>query len=146
MRIIVLLTMTLSLFTSCQKENTAEAQLKEFIRLRYKGEQRKDKVLKWLVDPLYTEFNSIPDEDFEKTMGVGGRKLKDIRVLTKNCDSEANCFLTFIIKFETYGNDKKLFTSEVKKLANLKKIENSWKIADINNVKTYHDSHVPIEP
>ena len=70
MRVLILL---LSLvIVSCEKKSTAESKLKEFIRLRYKGEQKKSEILPWLTDPIYTEFNDIHpgrDKGFEVCRG-----------------------------------------------------------------------------
>ena len=41
-------------------------------------------------------------------------------------------------------NDKAAFSSEVKKIAELNLVTGKWLIADVTNIKTYHESLDPI--
>jgi SepF-like predicted cell division protein (DUF552 family) len=43
-------------------------------------------------------------------------------------------------------NDKATFTSEVKKIAEIVNENGNWLIADVSNIKTYHEALEPINP
>ena len=81
----------------------------------------------------------MEEEDFKKFLDVKDLKSRKLTVLVKNCE-EASCFLTYVLRYSQGKENPKEFGVEVKKIAKIEKVEKSWKLAEISNLKTYIDS------
>lgn len=103
----------------------------------------KDQLLTRVTGNLKEQFESISDDKFASQTALEGKKKRKIKILSENCD-EKSCSITYIIRYETYKNEEKVFVTEVKKIAELIKENGRWLISDITNIKTFHDSIAPI--
>ena len=55
----------------------------------------------------------------------------------KNCQ-ENECFITYIVKYSKFENGKNILNAETKKIAQITKESENWRIVDVNNIKTYY--------
>lgn len=136
----------LFLLTACMEDNkTPEAALKSFIESRIGNVVTRDSLLERLTGKMRQSLENISDEDFEKFADLRNVKEGSFKILTKSCQ-ENKCFITYAIVYKTMAEDKEAFTSEVKKIAEVTNVEGKWLIADVSNVKTYHEALNPINP
>ena len=84
-------------------------------------------------------------EEFIKTTEIQNIKKDSFHILSKSCE-EKKCSLTYSLSYKTNKDDKATFSSEVQKIAQMVLIEDKWLIAEVNNVKTFHESLEPINP
>lgn len=141
-----LISLTLVLLVSCQQPESAEGSLRKYVKYRFSSDQTRDGVLIWLSEPLLEQYQELTDEDFDRLTKMDNLRFKGMRILNSDCTDKSLCYLTYTIKYETFSNENKTFATEVKKIAEMKKTESRWKISNINNIKTFHDSKKEIDP
>lgn len=134
------------LFISCEKSGSPESRLKGYVKFRFEEGHTKEEILSWLADPLRAKYEDLSDQQFKTISDVKGLKLKKFRVVNSNCSNPKACYITYTIKYETSRQNQSVFSTEVKKIAELKQDGDTWKIADVNNIKTFHSSEDEITP
>jgi hypothetical protein len=95
-------------------------------------------ILEKVTGKMKMNLEHVTDEDFKQFADLTNVERDSFKVLSKSCQ-ENTCFLTYAISYKTKHNDKAAFTSEVKKIAELSKVDGKWFIADVTNIKTYHE-------
>lgn len=135
------------LLTSCIKEDmmSPEGALKSFVESRMGNVVTRDFVLERVTGKLRQSLENISDEEFEKFADMRNVKKDSFKILSKSCQ-EKKCFLTYSVSYRTKENDKDAFTSEVKKIAEIINENGKWLIADVSNIKTYHEALEVISP
>jgi len=91
------------------------------------------------------QIEVLDEESFKEVYQAKDLKLKRVKINLKNC-SETTCSITYTLSFASLKGGKEAFRSEVKKIAEMVKVDDSWKVSDVTNVKTYIDSKEPISP
>ena len=136
----------LLIMASCMKNDLSpEAALKDFVDSRIGNVVSRDFVLEKVTGKMLQSFENMSDLDFEKFADMKNIKSESFKILSKSCQS-SKCFITYSISYLTKTDDKATFSSEVKKIAELVQVDNKWLIADVGNIKTYHESLEPINP
>lgn len=120
----------------CTKKSTPEKTLKDYIDYRFSSGQDKEDLLEMTTGPLQEKISEMEEDDLKKFLEVDKLQKKKLKILLKNCQ-ETECSLTYILSYSQGESRPKDFGIEVKKIAQLLKIENSWKLSDVSNVKTY---------
>ncbi len=138
--------MFLVVLASCMKSDLSpEAALKDFVDSRIGAVVDRDFVLERVTGKMLQSFENMSNLDFEKFANMKNIKSESFKILSKSCQ-ENKCFLTYSVSYLTMTDNKTRFSSEVKKIAEMVKSENKWLIADVSNIKTYHESLEPINP
>jgi predicted component of viral defense system (DUF524 family) len=134
----------LLLLASCLEDNRSpEGTLKEFIEMRIGNVVTRSAVLEKVTGKMKLSLENVTDDDFKKFSDLRNVERDSFKVLSKSCQ-EDTCFLTYSVSYKTKQNDKDAFSSEVKKIAELSRVEGKWFIADVTNIKTYHEGIQPI--
>lgn len=94
---------------------------------------------------LLATVQELSDEDFKEFITVKAVKNARVKILTKNCTNDENCSLTYLIKYDVAGGGDSNFKTEVKKLAEVKKFDDVWKLLSVQNLKTFHQALNPIK-
>lgn len=132
---------------SCTKDiKTPEGLLAKFTEDITTKNMDRDYYYKYTTGKMKESIEKLTDEEFEEFRNLSRVKNSRVDIQKKNC-TEQKCSLTYIIKYDYQGSESKEneFKSEVKKVANLVKVEETWKIEDVSNIKTYHESVKPID-
>jgi hypothetical protein len=129
---------------SCSKKKDAVGVLKNFVDYRFSMSQSKSGLMGMSTGAMAAKLELLSGDDFKKFRDVSGLKKKKMKINIKNCEPE-HCYLTYTLTYSKKGNKGDDFLVEVKKIAEVKKEEGSWKIADVNNVKTFVDSKSEID-
>lgn len=133
------------LISGCKKNSDPEAALREFIDYRFSSKQSFEGILERTTGKLFGRLSEMSTEDQEKFLKSDQIHKGKLRVNHRNCQPTV-CYLTYTLGYKQGTSDKKDFAIEVKKIAEVVKMDNdSWKISDINNVKTYIESKENIE-
>lgn len=141
----LLLLSFLLLVTACVDENLSpEGALREFVESRMGSTVTRQFVMDRVTGKLKVGLENMSDEDFEKFADLRNVRKDSFKVLAKSCQ-ENKCFLTYSVSYRT-TLEKMNFSSEVKKIAELLLFEKKWLIADVSNIKTYHESLEAINP
>jgi len=123
-------------FASCTKKSTPEKVLNDFVNYRFNTSQSKDELLEMTTGELYERINSMEGKDLEEFLNVKDLKKRKLKVLLKNCE-ENECFLTYVLRYGQGAANPKDFGIEVKKIAKVEREGQTWKVAEVSNVKTY---------
>ncbi len=133
-----------SLFFGCNSQKGPEETLRNFVNYRFSSSQDKGKTLSYVTGTLEEKIVEMSDEDYKLFEKTTEYKKKKLRINLKKC-TENQCFITYTLSFFKKTGEQKSASLEVKKIAELKKTDKSWKIADVNNIKTYIESKEPID-
>jgi hypothetical protein len=136
----------LFLLAACVSDpTTPEIALKDFIEARMGKIASREYIAKRVTGAMKLSLEGMSEADFTKFADLRYAKKESFKIISKSCQDK-KCFLTYTISFSTKQDDKQIFTSEVKKIAELQWIEGKWLIADVSNLKTYHEALEPISP
>jgi hypothetical protein len=128
---------------SCLQETISpEGTLKEFIESRMGQTVTREYILDKVTGKMRQSIENISDEEFKKFADLKNVQQNSFKVLSKSCQ-ENKCFLTYSISFKT-NVESSHFQSEVKKIAEIQLVDGRWLIAEVSNVKTYHEAMEPI--
>ena len=131
---------------SCVKENLNPVDaLKSFVESRMEAVVTRDFVLKRVTGKMKQSLENITDEEFAKFADLRNVKKNSFKSLSKSCQEKV-CFITYTVSYRTEVDDKTVFTSEVKKIAEVVQEQGQWLISDVSNIKTYHEALEPISP
>lgn len=132
--------------TSCLQDNhSPEGALKNFVESRMGSVVTRDFILERVTGKMRQSFENMSDEDFAKFADLRNIKRDSFKILSKSCQ-EKRCFITYSTAFVTKEEEKSVFTSEVKKIAEIVSVDGRWLIEDVSNIKTYHEALEPINP
>ena len=133
----------LFVLASCIEESlTPESALKNFVEARIGSVVTRQFVLERVTGPMRQSFEVMDDKDFEKFADLRNVKKDSFKIISKSCQ-EKKCFITYSVGYKTDAEGAK-YSSEVKKIAEVNLVEGKWLIADVSNIKTYHESLEPI--
>ena len=131
---------------ACTGGGKPEKVLRDYISYRFQDKgQKKEKVLSFLDGPLKEQMEAMPVDKVESFNQDGKFKLTGFKVVKSRC-SDDKCFATYIVKYNSFldGKNEKSVESEIKELAELSLVEGNWKIYDVKNIKTFHESQTPL--
>lgn len=124
----------------CTSKNTSpEGALINYIDVRFSGEIDIKKIGDFFIGPMLDKLNGLGEEELNVYFKPDGLKKRKVSVLSKSCE-QTKCFLTYIISYDSDIAKDESYQSKVKKVVELWKEDGVWKIASINNIKTYHKS------
>lgn len=127
-------------FLACDKtEQTPEAALKEFIDLRIGKVIDRDFIVEKVTGKMLATFKNMPEDQFKTFADMKNIQGDSFKILSKTC-AESKCSLTYSVGYTTKVDDKPQFISEVRKTAELIKVNEKWLIAEVNNLQTSHES------
>lgn len=136
----------LLILTSCLEDNSSpESSLKNFVEARMGSLVTREYVLERVTGKMRQSLTNISDEEFNKFADLRNVKKDSFKVLSKSCQ-EKKCFITYSIGYQTMEKDKTAYVTEVKKIAEVQNENGKWLIAEVSNIKTYHESLEPINP
>lgn len=134
------------LLTSCLQDNLSpESALKSFIEGRMGTVVTRDFILERVTGKMRQSLENISEEDFEQFADLRNVQKDSFKILSKSCQNKM-CYITYSVSFRTKEKDETRFTSEVKKIAEVVNENGKWLIADVSNIKTYHEALEPINP
>jgi hypothetical protein len=136
----------LFLVTGCLEDSSSpEAALKNFIESRMGNVVTRDYVLERVTGKMKQSLENITDEEFAKFADLRNVEKNSFKILSKSCQ-EKKCFLTYSVSYLTKADNKSAYSSEVKKIAEILIEDGKWLIADVSNIKTYHEALEAINP
>ncbi len=136
----------LFLLTGCLEDSSSpEAALKNFVEARMGNVVTRDYILERVTGKMKQSLENITDEEFAKFADLRNVEKNSFKVISKSCQ-EKKCFLTYSVSYLTKDKDTSAYTSEVKKIAEVLMEDGKWLIADVSNIKTYHEALQPINP
>ncbi len=144
-KIALFLFISLSLISCVDENQTPEGALKSFIEARMGKVVTRDYIMERVTGKMQASLESMSDEDFAKFSDLKAVEKNGFKILTKSCQ-EKKCFITYSVSFITKDDKASTFNSDVKKIAELLMIDGKWLIADVSNIKTYHEALEPINP
>ena len=136
----------LFLLTGCLEDSSSpEAALKNFVEARMGNVVTREYVLERTTGSMKQSLENISDEEFTKFADLRNVEKNSFKIISKSCQ-EKKCFLTYSVSYLTKDKDASKYTSEVKKIAEVLLEDGKWLIAEVSNIKTYHEALEPINP
>ncbi len=145
MKIILSLIVLFSML-SCTKIPQGPAEtLGRFVDYRFATNQTKEGLLKYMTAKASDEIQAMSEADLAELFKVEKFRKRNFQIVTEKC-TEEKCFMTYVLEYDVLAtNNTREFVTEVKKIAELQKIGEEWKVANIDNIKTFIDSTRPID-
>lgn len=136
----------LLLLTSCMEDKkTPEAALKDFIESRFGSVVTREFIMEKVTGKMKVSLENVSPEEFAKFLDLRHVKKDSFKIHSQSCQDK-KCFVTYSISYQTRPEDKTTFATEVKKIAEIVQVDGKWLIADVSNIKTYHEAMEPISP
>lgn len=141
-----ILVLVMVLAFACDKKAQGPAEtLTNFIEYRFSNTQTKDGLLKFMTSKASEEISNLKEEDLADLLKVEKYRKRNFKIISEKCD-ENKCFMTYVLEYDVLApNSTRDYVSEVKKIAELQKIDGEWKVANIDNIKTFIDATRPID-
>ena len=143
--IALLFTLLAVLGASCDKANTADKALENFINYNFKSGHQMDDFLAMTTGGLNQKLANLSPEEIQEFLGVDKLKKKKLKITLQKCTPQ-QCFITYIIQYDVQEAKTTDFAVEAKKIAELQLIDGRWKVADIVNQKTFIEAKESINP
>lgn len=124
--------------------NTPEELLKDYVETVTSGNATRDFYAEKTAGDLLKDIEAMSEEDFQEYNNFSRIKYAKVKVLSKSC-SDDNCTLTYVVKYNVFVENKPSYETEVKKIAELVRIDNNWKISAVKNRKTFIDAKSAID-
>ena len=145
MKYIVLFLVMVMAFSCDKKAQGPSETLNSFIEYRFSTSQTKEGLLKFMTAKASEEISNLKEEDLADLLKVEKYRKRNFKIISEKCD-ENKCFMTYVLEYDVLAaNSTRDFVSEVKKIAELQKIDGEWKVANIDNIKTFIDATRPID-
>jgi hypothetical protein len=123
--------------------DTPEGLIKTFVKDVATKKIDREYYQKYTTGKFLAVVEDQTDEELEKNTRMSGVKKVKVKVLSKNCDGP-KCIVTYTVSYTTETKEDSNFKSVVKKIAEVIKVEDYWKLANLRNLKTFHESTKPI--
>ncbi len=133
-------------FASCDsKPQGPHETLARFVDYRFSQSQTKEGLLHFMTAKASEEISAMSEENLAALFKVDNYRKRNFKVITEKC-TEDKCFMTYTLEYDVLAaNNTREFVAEVKKIAELQKINQEWKVANIDNIKTFIDSTKAID-
>lgn len=139
--------LVLLFLVSCSySPDSPEGLVKMFVKDTSSKSLGRDYYEKYTTGELLEAADELTDEDLENSKMANVKKAKT-NILSKKCESDEKCVVTFIVEYDYQFKDKglKSYENEVKKIAEIVKVEGNWKLSNVTNLKTFISAQDPIE-
>lgn len=143
MKKLLLLVFVFALFGCDKGAKTPEGLIKKYVTEITTTKVDKDFFEKHTTGDLWGKISELDEEEFKKFVNLGKIKNPKVDISNKICSGDS-CTVTYIIKYNIADKKSTKFETEVKKVATVIKDGEFWKIAEVTNIKTFHDSIEPI--
>ncbi|MCY4644748.1 MAG: hypothetical protein OXB88_09040 [Bacteriovoracales bacterium] len=131
------------MISSCAQKNDPVQTLTKFVNYRFSSGQTKERILEMTSGNFHQSILQMSDDAFESFSQMQVKK-KYFKILKAQCTGQ-KCSISYIIKYDRFNGDEKSFIVETKKMATVENIDGVWKIADITNIKEFHEPTSPIK-
>lgn len=136
----------LFLAISCDSKHQGPAEtLTRFVDYRFSDSQNKEGLLRFMTSKASEEIAAMNDEDLKSLFKTEKFRKRNFKIISEKCTQD-QCFMTYVLEYDVLAtNSARDFVTEVKKIAELQKIGEEWKVANIDNIKTFIDATRPID-
>ncbi len=126
----------LLLLIACGKKNDPDEIFRRFLGEGLAGPS-KEEMINLSTGKMKLYLEKMSDEDFKATLGKDISQEAKIKIKNRRCD-QTKCVFTYSSSYESKENGQKTFDIESKKTAYLQKIDDQWKVEDIDTIKSYY--------
>lgn len=135
----------LFLLAGCfDRGDSPEGALRDFTLARLEKVVERDFVISRTTGKMRVSVESMSDDEFQVFSDLRKYKRDTFKIISKSCQ-EKRCYVTYSLGYHQSDDSKKSWVSEVKKIAEIIWVEGKWLIADVSNIKTYHETTESIE-
>ena len=124
--------------------DSPEAAIIDFVNARLDKVVSRSDVLERTTGKMKLSLESMTDEEFETYANLKDFKKESLKIISKSCQDK-KCYVTYSVGYKQVKAPKTGWVSEIKKIAEVLRVEGKWLISDVTNIKTYHESGEPIE-
>jgi len=130
--------MVLLFLSSCNQQKDPKHLVKEFVTASFDHNLGNEVLKKYLTEDFFNKITQSEELNKQKI----NADLVSYSMVQSSCE-EAKCSVMYVIIFDQKDADKKSRV-EVKKQAQLVKVEDQWLISDVQNLKTFIEVKEPI--
>lgn len=132
--------------SACQTEHSPESGLRSYITYANTGNATKEGFIERSTGDLRATLETMDEEQFETFAEQMKHSIqKDFDINKKNCQ-ELKCFITYTIEYDAQSEGESVYRVDVRKIAELVKEDEEWKIASVENVKSYYEGSSELTP
>lgn len=139
MKFLLLSSLMFLILSSCTKKQAPEDVLRKYVDYRFSASQTRDGAIEMLTGDLKEKLKSLTEEELKIFLNSANMTKKSLSIQSSNCTGD-KCKVVYILKYEKSDAGKKPYLVENKKEAVLAKEDDSWKVSEVSNIKTYIES------
>jgi len=124
--------------------DSPEGALRDFTLARLEKVVERDFVVARTTGKMRVSVESMSEDEFKLFSDLRKYKRDTFKIISKSCQ-EKRCYVTYSLGYHEEKEAKKGWASEVKKIAEIIWVEDKWLIADVSNIKTYHETSETID-
>jgi|GEM_PF-657007 hypothetical protein len=134
------------MLSACQEEQTPESGLRSYVNYTHSTNATKDGFIELSTGDLRAALETMDEGQFDTFIEQMKHSIqKDFDINKKNCQ-ELKCFITYTIEYDAQSKGKSVYSVDVRKIAELVKEDEKWKIASVENVKSYYEGSSELTP
>jgi DNA-binding Xre family transcriptional regulator len=127
-------------FTAClNSDDSASGHLRKFVK-KTTDNLSQDGYADYAAQDLLESIISMDEEEFKNFQEQSNVEGVKVDILSESCQ-ELSCTITYVTKYQTKTSDGSIYGSEVRKLAELVKSDEGWRVTSVKNVKTYLEAN-----
>ena len=135
----------LFILASCINQvDSPEAAISDFVNARLDKVVARDEVVNRTTGKMKLSLESMSEEEFKSFSDLKDYRKDSFKIISKSCQ-EKKCYVTYSVGYRQIKASKAGWMSEVKKIAEVLRVEGKWLIADVTNLKTYHETTESID-
>lgn len=132
-------------FTACfNSDDSASGHLRKFVK-KTTDNLSQDSYADYAAKDLLESITSMDEEEFKNFQEQSNVDGVRVDILSESCQEFA-CTITYVTKYQTKTSDGSIYGSEVRKLAELIKGDDGWRVTSVKNVKTYLEAKEGLNP
>lgn len=123
------------------KKSGPDEVLQSYINDRFNKELTREDFKDYFAGEILQELEGLDEKVIGDLNEVKQAKKKKLAIDFKRCD-EDKCFITYTLSYDASAKadaSQTGVTVKVKKIAELRRLENEWKIFGITDIKTFYD-------
>jgi len=134
-----------SLCSCFEGNDTATGSLRNFVKRVSANSLSQEDYSDYAQGDLLDSILAMDEEEFKSYQEQSTLDGVQLDILSENC-SKTNCTITYLTKYTSKTSDGSSYNSEVRKIAELEKFDEAWKVISVQNVKTYLEAQEGLNP
>lgn len=140
MTLILLLVVNTFVLVSCKQDLGPEDSLRSYIDYSVSSKSSREGFIERSTGTMKARLEIMENAEFDEfAKEMAHVEKKRVKFNHTSCQDN-KCFITYTLSYDGQSEGVSVYEVEVRKIAELVKEEETWKLANISNVKSYYEA------